>query len=74
MLTLAVMAGLAGSITNVTTNRTQAGQVSRAIAHYGHPGDIVAYCPDQLGPAVEPTPAAQPLRPDHLPHGPDRPT
>jgi uncharacterized membrane protein len=52
ILTLAVIAGLAGSVTNITTNRTQAGQVSRAIAHYGHPGDIVAYCPDQLGPAV----------------------
>ena len=52
VLTLAVVAGLAGSVTNITTNRTQAGQVSRAIAHYGHPGDIVAYCPDQLGPAV----------------------
>ncbi len=53
ILTLAVVAGLAGSITNITTNRTQAGQVSRAIAHYGHPGDVVAYCPDQLGPAVD---------------------
>ncbi len=52
ILTLAVIAGLAGSVTNITTNRTQAGQVARAIDHYGHPGDIVAYCPDQLGPAV----------------------
>ena len=53
VLTLAVVAGLAGSITNITTNRTQAGQVASAIAHDGHPGDIVAYCPDQLGPAVD---------------------
>ena len=52
VLTLVVVAGLAGSVTNITTNRTQAGQVSRAIARYGNPGDIVAYCPDQLGPAV----------------------
>jgi uncharacterized membrane protein len=52
VLTLAVVAGLAGSVTNITTNRTQAGQVARAIAHFGRPGDIVAYCPDQLGPAV----------------------
>ena len=52
ILTLAVVAGLAGSITNVTTNRTQAGQVADAIARTGHAGDIVAYCPDQLGPAV----------------------
>ena len=53
VLTLAVVAGLAGSITNITTNRTQAGQVASAIARDGHPGDIVAYCPDQLGPAVD---------------------
>jgi hypothetical protein len=53
VLTLAVIAGLAGSVTNITTNRTQAGQVARAIDRTGHPGDIVAYCPDQLGPAVD---------------------
>jgi 4-amino-4-deoxy-L-arabinose transferase-like glycosyltransferase len=52
ILTLAVIAGLAGSVTNITTNRTQAGQVAAAIARTGHAGDIVAYCPDQLGPAV----------------------
>ena len=53
ILTLAVVAGLAGSVTNITTNRTQAGQVAAAIARTGRPGDIVAYCPDQLGPAVD---------------------
>ncbi len=52
VLALAVVVGLAGSIPDVTTNRTQAGQVAAAIATYGKPGDIVAYCPDQLGPAV----------------------
>ncbi len=52
ILTLAVVAGLAGSVTNITTNRTQAGQVAATIARTGRPGDIVAYCPDQLGPAV----------------------
>jgi uncharacterized membrane protein len=52
ILAVAVVAGLAGSVTNITTNRTQAGQVAAAIARTGHPGDIVAYCPDQLGPAV----------------------
>ena len=41
VLTVAVVAGLVSSIANVTTNRTQAGQVARAIAHYGRPGDIV---------------------------------
>ncbi|HEX3980397.1 MAG TPA: hypothetical protein VHW93_04200, partial [Acidimicrobiales bacterium] len=37
----------------ITTNRTQAGQVAAAIARTGHAGDVVAYCPDQLGPAVD---------------------
>jgi mannosyltransferase len=53
ILAVAVVAGLAGAIPNVTTNRTQAGQVAAAIAGQGKPGDIVAYCPDQLGPAVD---------------------
>jgi mannosyltransferase len=52
ILSLAVVVGLAGAIPNVTTNRTQAGQVASAIATYAKPGDIVAYCPDQLAPAV----------------------
>jgi hypothetical protein len=53
VLVVAVVAGLASSVPDVTTNRTQAGQVATAIAASGRPGDIVAYCPDQLGPAVD---------------------
>jgi mannosyltransferase len=53
VLALAVVLGLGGSIPNVTTNRTQAGEVARVIAATGRPGDVVAYCPDQLGPAVD---------------------
>jgi hypothetical protein len=53
VLTLAVLLGLGGSVPNITTNRTQAGEVARAIAASGRPGDVVAYCPDQLGPAVD---------------------
>jgi hypothetical protein len=52
VLAVAVVAGLVASFPNVTTNRTQAGQVAAAIAPRGRPGDVVAYCPDQLGPAV----------------------
>jgi mannosyltransferase len=52
ILAVAVVAGLAGSVPNVTTNRTQAGQVAAAISAHAQPGDVVAYCPDQLGPAV----------------------
>jgi len=44
--------GIAGSLPNVWTSRTQAGEVSAALAKLGRPGDVVAYCPDQLGPSV----------------------
>lgn len=53
ILAVAVVAGLASSVPNVVTNRTQAGEVAAAISLNGKPGDIVAYCPDQLGPAVD---------------------
>ena len=52
IVALAVVAGLASAVPNITTNRTQAGQVAEAIAQTGRPGDLVAYCPDQLGPSV----------------------
>jgi hypothetical protein len=49
---LAVVAGLASSAQNVTTQRTQAGAVAAAINAGAKPGDVIAFCPDQLGPAV----------------------
>ncbi len=52
VLSLAVIGGLAASIPNITTNRTQAGEVAGVLAKEGKPGAVVAYCPDQLGPAV----------------------
>ena len=52
ILAVAVVLGIAAAAPNVTTNRTQAGQVATAIAASARPGDVVAYCPDQLGPAV----------------------
>lgn len=53
-LVLAVVAFLGLSVGNhaAAENRTQAGEVARAIADEGAPGDVVAFCPDQLGPAV----------------------
>jgi len=51
---LAVVA-LLGLWTGASTSlyrRTTARQVSTAIKERGSPGDVVAYCPDQLGPAV----------------------
>jgi hypothetical protein len=53
VLTVAILAGLFGSFPDVSTNRTQAGEVAAAIATHGRPGDVVAYCPDQLGPAAD---------------------
>ncbi|HEY1651582.1 MAG TPA: glycosyltransferase family 39 protein [Acidimicrobiales bacterium] len=49
---LAVIAGLVSSAQNVTTQRTQAGVVAAAINAQAKPGDVIAFCPDQLGPAV----------------------
>lgn len=53
ILAVAVVAGLVASFANISTNRTQAGRVAAAMATHGQPGDIVAYCPDQLGPSVD---------------------
>ena len=52
VLAAAALLGLLSAAPDVTTNRTQAGQVAAAIAAVARPGDVVAYCPDQLGPAV----------------------
>jgi mannosyltransferase len=49
---LAVAAGLVSSAQNVTTQRTQANAVAAAINAQAKPGDIIAFCPDQLGPSV----------------------
>ena len=47
-----VVLGLAGGVRNVVTNRTQAAQSAAVIARESKPGDVVAYCPDQIGPDV----------------------
>ncbi len=52
VVAVAVIAGLVSSAQNVTTQRTQAGQVAAAINTHAKPGDVVAFCPDQLGPSV----------------------
>ena len=49
---LAVVAGLISSAQNVTTQRTQANNVAAAINAEAKPGDVIAFCPDQLGPSV----------------------
>lgn len=44
--------GWIGGARNVTEQRTQAGQVAAVLRAEARPGDLVVYCPDQLGPAV----------------------
>ena len=52
ILAFVAVVGFVGGARNVATNRTQATQVVEAIAAEAQPGDVVGYCPDQLGPAV----------------------
>jgi mannosyltransferase len=52
VLLVAAVCGLAVGVQNVNTQRTQATSVAAVLAADGRPGDIVAYCPDQVGPAV----------------------
>lgn len=44
--------GISGGVRNMVTSRTQAGEVAAAIIGDVAVGDVVAYCPDQLGPSV----------------------
>lgn len=53
VVALAVVLGLLGGVGNAFTARTQAAHVADLIVAKGRPGDVVAYCPDQLGPAVD---------------------
>ncbi len=47
-----VLLGFAGGVRNVVTQRTQAGEVAAILRAEAKPGDLVVYCPDQVGPAV----------------------
>jgi hypothetical protein len=52
VLVVAVALGFAGGIRNVATQRTQAGAVAAVLRAHAKPGDLVVYCPDQVGPSV----------------------
>jgi hypothetical protein len=52
VLVVLALLGLVSGVRNVGGERTQAGHVAAYIAAQGAPGDVVAFCPDQLGPAV----------------------
>ncbi len=52
IMAVAAASGLMVAAQNVTTQRTQAPQVAAVLAAHARSGDVVAYCPDQLGPAL----------------------
>ena len=52
VVALAVLAGALACVQNIATQRTQAPSIAAVINADGHPGDVIAFCPDQLGPSV----------------------
>jgi mannosyltransferase len=52
VLAAVVVLGLAGGVRNSIDDRTQAGEVAAIINPRAERGDVVLYCPDQLGPSV----------------------
>lgn len=46
------LGGIGFGAANLVTDRTQAGEVAAAIEADAGPGDLVVYCPDQLGPST----------------------
>jgi hypothetical protein len=53
VLAFASVFGLIVAVGVNSTNRTMAGKVAAMINKQANPGDLVVYCPDQLGPAVD---------------------
>jgi mannosyltransferase len=52
VLSVLVALGAVGGIRNIGFERTQGGEIAAAINAAGADGDLVAFCPDQLGPAT----------------------
>ncbi len=53
VLVFAVLAGLTGAVPNlVDDDRSQSRVIASALRAEALPGDVVLYCPDQLGPSV----------------------
>jgi hypothetical protein len=52
LLAVLALGGLLGSARYWNQQRTQGGQIGRYIMANGAPGDVVGFCPDQLGPAT----------------------
>jgi hypothetical protein len=52
VLVVAVILGGIGCVRNATTQRTQLGSLAAYITEQGSPGDVIGFCPDQLGPST----------------------
>ncbi len=52
ILVIVCVTGLFGGWHMTRQERTQAAEIANRISALARPGDVVAYCPDQLGPAV----------------------
>jgi mannosyltransferase len=52
LLAIVVLVGLGSGLRPVLEDRTQAAPVADVIRARAEPGDVVLYCPDQLGPSV----------------------
>ncbi|MDQ6909575.1 MAG: glycosyltransferase family 39 protein, partial [Actinomycetota bacterium] len=52
VIALCVVLGLVAIAPEAFTERTAAPKIADALAAAARPGDVVAYCPDQLGPSV----------------------
>ncbi len=52
VVAVAVVAGLASGVENISTQRSEAQKVATTLAAEAKPGDLVVFCPDQLGPSV----------------------
>lgn len=52
VLAAVVLLGLLGGARNAAEQRTQAGDVGAILTAEARAGDLVVYCPDQLGPSV----------------------
>lgn len=52
LLTGVVLFGLAVGVDEARRDRTQSGEVAAVVDAEHTPGDVVAFCPDQLGPAT----------------------
>jgi uncharacterized membrane protein len=52
VVAICVVIGMIGVAPEAFDERTAAANVASALQAKAHPGDVVAYCPDQLGPSV----------------------